>query len=98
MGRRPTASELTTTAGRVFWISAPTVGSKLTSQISPRCGVTGLGLDNVPSLPGDALCALWLLPVVFSHLLRLRSEALPALFKRQLYIGATLGKGEFLLC
>ena len=40
-GNRPTASELTTTAGRVFLISAPTVGSKLTIQISPRFGETG---------------------------------------------------------
>lgn len=51
MGKRPTASELTTTAGRVFWISVSTVGSKLTSQISPRCGVDELGLDNIASLP-----------------------------------------------
>jgi hypothetical protein len=57
----------------------------------------GLGLDNILSLPGDTLCVLWLLLVVCSHLVRLRSQALPALFKRQVHIGATLGKGEFLI-
>ena len=57
----------------------------------------GLGLDNIPSLPGDTLCVVWLLLVVFSHLLRLRSQALSALFKRRVYVGATLGKGEFLI-
>jgi hypothetical protein len=39
MGSLPTASELMTTAGRSFWISAPTVGSKLMRQTSPRRGV-----------------------------------------------------------
>jgi hypothetical protein len=57
----------------------------------------GLGLDNIPSLPGDALCVLWLLLVVCSHLVRLRSKARSALFKRQLHVSATLGKGEFLI-
>ena len=41
-GKRPTASELITTAGRVFLISIPMVGSKLMSQISPRFGVKRL--------------------------------------------------------
>ena len=36
IGNRPTASELTTTAGLAFLISAPMVGSKLTTQISPQ--------------------------------------------------------------
>jgi len=58
IGRRPAASEPTTTAGRVFWISAPTVGSKLTSQISPRRGVAGLGFDNIAALPRLALSPL----------------------------------------
>ena len=47
IGSRPTASELMTTAGRVLRISAPTVGSKLTFQTSPRLGRELLGaLDN----------------------------------------------------
>src|SRR4030095_11747723 len=58
IGRRPTASELITTAGRVFLISAPTVGSRFTSQTSPRRG--GLVLDNVTTLPEFAF-----LPVGF---------------------------------
>ncbi len=37
-GNLPTQSELTTTDGRIFLISAPTVGSKLANQISPRLG------------------------------------------------------------
>jgi hypothetical protein len=57
----------------------------------------GLGLDNILSLPGYTLCVLWLLLVVCSHLVHLRSQALPALFKRQVHIDATLGKGEFLI-
>ena len=36
IGSSPAESELMTTAGRTFLISAPTVGSKLTNQISPR--------------------------------------------------------------
>ena len=35
----PTESELIITAGRVFFISGPIVGSRLTSQISPRLGL-----------------------------------------------------------
>src|SRR2546422_10680603 len=34
-GRIPTSSSLTITAGRVFLISAPAVGSRFMSQISP---------------------------------------------------------------
>ena len=37
-GNRPIAVELTTTAGRVFWISSPMLGSNLISQIFPRRG------------------------------------------------------------
>src|ERR1035437_6177513 len=36
-GRTPTSSSFTITAGRVFCISAPRVGERLMSQISPRC-------------------------------------------------------------
>ena len=53
IGNMPMASELTTTAGRVFVISAPLVGSKLTSQMSPR-----LIVNDVPRLqvfPGHIL-------------------------------------------
>src|SRR4051794_31808378 len=61
IGRRPTESELITTAGRVFLISAPSVGSKQTSQISPRLGDTGLVLYNVAALPlGPLGFAGWL--------------------------------------
>lgn len=48
-GNFPTASELTTTAGLVFLISEPTVGSKLTRQISPRLGLVALALKRSPS-------------------------------------------------
>ncbi len=57
MGRRPTASELMTTAGRVFLISAPTVVSKLTSRISPRFGGGRLVLNDVTALPFLAIFA-----------------------------------------
>lgn len=57
-GRRPNASELTMTAGRVFFISEPTVGSKLTSQISPRLGEGGLVLNEVSTLEIASFCAL----------------------------------------
>ncbi len=47
IGSFPTESELMTTAGRTFLISAPTVGSKLTNQISPRFGSSGLIVNDV---------------------------------------------------
>ena len=47
IGSFPTQSELMTTAGRTFLISAPTVGSKLTNQISPRFGRSGLIVNDV---------------------------------------------------
>jgi hypothetical protein len=47
IGSFPTESELITTAGRNFLISAPTVGSELTNQISPRFGSSGLILNDV---------------------------------------------------
>src|SRR5262249_36965171 len=37
-------SFVTITAGRVFLTSWPIVGSRLTSQMSPRRGVVGLGI------------------------------------------------------
>ena len=76
MGKRPTTSELITTAGRVLRISVPTVGSKLTRQISLRCGVEALGLDNVSFLPCLAFYPFRLLLVVFRHPFRLLGESL----------------------
>src|SRR5205807_2335522 len=38
---------LMTTAGRIFWISAPTEGSKSTSQISPRLGAGAVAIQIV---------------------------------------------------
>jgi hypothetical protein len=49
IGSLPTASELTTTAGRVLQISAPSVGSNRTRQISPRLGASVL--NDVPLEP-----------------------------------------------
>src|SRR3982750_354239 len=46
-GRRPIASMLITTAGRIFWISAPTAGSKSISQISPRLGAGTLAMQVI---------------------------------------------------
>lgn len=58
MGNTPTASELTTTTGRVFRISAPIVGSRPTIQISPRL----ILIHEVPCLPvltfGRCLCVM----------------------------------------
>src|SRR5438034_661425 len=53
-----------TTAGRTFWISAPTAGSKSTSQISPRLGSSTVAIQIVPAerLEGGQLR---ILPVVF---------------------------------
>src|SRR5438128_7956862 len=44
---RPTVSMLMTTAGRTFLISAPTEGSKSTSQISPRLGAGAVAIQIV---------------------------------------------------
>lgn len=41
-GSLPTAGMLITTAGRIFVISAPSLGSKRRFQISPRDGVLAL--------------------------------------------------------
>ena len=46
MGKRPIVFELTITAGRILRISDPIVGSRLTSQTSPRLGVA-LILNNI---------------------------------------------------
>jgi hypothetical protein len=66
IGNRPTASELMTTAGRVLRISEPSVGSRLTSQISPRRGLLLLDvLAKVASLPLHPLVGLGHLLVEF---------------------------------
>lgn len=57
-GSRPNASELTMTAGRIFCISEPTVGSRLISQISPRLGDGRLVLNEVSTLEFAARCVL----------------------------------------
>src|SRR5262245_38099716 len=44
-GSRPIESRLITRAGRTFWISAPTDGSKSTSQTSPRLGVGAVDIQ-----------------------------------------------------
>jgi hypothetical protein len=49
MGNTPILFELMTTAGLIFLISVPRVGSKLTSQISPRCGEFELVINNISS-------------------------------------------------
>lgn len=43
---RPMPGAVMTTAGRVFLISSPVVGSKSTHQISPRCGMI-VGVDGL---------------------------------------------------
>src|SRR5260370_28696923 len=69
MGSRPTPSALTTIAGRVLRISAPIVGSKFTSQISPRCGLGEI--DKVSSLPLFAFAHLVIGLVIAHHPSRL---------------------------
>lgn len=49
IGNAPTSFELITTAGLIFWISVPIVGSKFTSQTFPLCGVNELVIDNISS-------------------------------------------------
>ena len=78
-GNRPTPSELRTIAGRVFLISDPTVGSRFTSQISPRFGLRGLVLDNVATLPLFALGRLSLALVMFGNFICLESQYSTAL-------------------
>src|SRR5947209_15374516 len=46
-GSRPIVLTLTTKAGRIFWISAPTAGSKSTIQISPRLGAGTVAMKVV---------------------------------------------------
>lgn len=82
IGSRPIASELITMAGLCFWISAPRVGLKSTSQISPRFGVLKSILDKVASLH---LSPLGVLGVVGRKLLRLLRQNPTPLFQRQFH-------------
>lgn len=73
----PMASELTTSTGRALRISAPTVGSRLTCQISPRL----IFIAKIPCLPGLALVRG--LFVMFLQLLRLLRQNNSPLTQRQ---------------
>src|SRR5687768_17067215 len=46
-GSLPIVFMLTTTAGRIFWISAPIAGSKSISQISPRLGTGAVAMQVI---------------------------------------------------
>lgn len=70
-GSRPRESELITIAGRVLRIAAPTVGSKLTRQISPRFGKAR---SIVNEISFEKLAPLRILLVVRDHLIRLLSK------------------------
>ena len=96
MGSRPTASELTTRAGRVLWISVPMVGSRFTNQISPRVGETLL-VDKIPSLPILSLLDLGRRLVVVRHFFRLIRHAPASFLKRQPHECSSLVKRETLL-
>src|SRR5438067_1830790 len=85
IGKRPTPSELSTTAGRVSLISDPMVGSRLTSQTSPRLGLGGLVLDNVATLPLFALCLRRLGIIRLGNLFGLTSENVATLSDAQLH-------------
>lgn len=65
----PIASELTTTAGRFFLISAPIVGSKLTSQTSPRFAVAGLIVNYVSTTNFSGFRILLIICFKFAGLL-----------------------------
>ena len=82
IGSLPTAFELTTIAGRCFWISAPRVGLKSTSHISPRLGPTLLIVDNVPRLHRSPFAVLL---VVCDHLVCLICQNSPPFIERQLH-------------
>ena len=64
-------SELMTTAGRIFWISAPTVGLKFRSQTSPRHGLGGFVFDKVSPFK---FTPFRIILVVINHPLRLFSQ------------------------
>ena len=68
IGKRPVASELITTAGRIFRISEPIVGSKFISQISPRRGLGGFVFNKISPFK---FTPFRIVLVVIGHLLRL---------------------------
>src|SRR5438067_1180004 len=74
-------SELITKAGLVFLISAPKVGSKRTSQNSPRLGAVGLEFNDVTALPQFSFFGFLRIFVVLSQALGLLGENLAALRK-----------------
>src|SRR5437867_778669 len=94
IGKRPTASELRTNAGRVFLISDPIVGSKVTRQISPRLGLGGLVVDNVATLPLLTLGQFWICLVKLCYLVGLTSEDLTPLGNRQSHESPALFEGH----
>lgn len=71
IGKCPTRSELITTAGRIFRISAPIVGSKFRSQTSPRRGLGGFVFNKVSPFK---FAPFGIVLVIISHLLRLFSQ------------------------
>jgi hypothetical protein len=84
-------------AGRFLRISAPTVGSKLTSHTSPRLGPGLEGLDKVTSLPLFALVCLTRRLIMLRRLGCLLLHLAPSLFNRELQETPSLLEREFLL-
>ena len=68
IGRRPVPSELITTAGRIFRISEPIVGSKFISQTSPRRGLGAVVFNKIAPFK---FTPFRIVLVVISHLFRL---------------------------
>lgn len=68
IGRRPIASELITTAGRIFRISEPIVGSKFISQTSPRRGLGGFVFNKISPFK---FTPFRIVLIVIGHLFRL---------------------------
>src|SRR3989304_9502510 len=95
IGRIPIASELTMTAGRFFLISAPIVGSRLTSHTSPRFGSAEL-LVNYVATP-NTLC-FRILPIIGFEFAGLFREQLPSLFPRQFYKRLPFYERKRVLC
>jgi hypothetical protein len=85
IGRRPTASELTITAGLVFLISVPTVGSRFTSHTSPRIGEETLEFGNISSLPGLSFLRFYVVNVMRYQVVGMLRQYPTALVNRQLH-------------
>jgi hypothetical protein len=90
IGSFPTASELTTIAGRVLRISDPRVGSKLTRQTSPLVGNVCSVLNYVTFQEFSPLCTRL---VIILDLLRLFRQDASTLYHRQLQERALLLQG-----